>query len=134
MNLVTPTATSNDDYPRATIARAERAFCCSPFCLSLFSAMLKQSIPLLSITGRAGLEKGYTSGLVTEAKVESYLLWLIKVGILRREVDGQGITDSFRLTPLGRKLIEKYQSQANILPKPNFWQRFLNTLQRWFSF
>jgi len=133
MSLSTPTTTSID-YPDATIARAERALCCSPFRLSLFAAMLKQSVPLLSIVGRAGLEKGYTNGLLMDAKVESYLLWLIKVGILRREVDGQGITDSFRLTPLGRKLVEKWQPQGDIFPKPNFWQRFLNTLQRWFSF
>jgi hypothetical protein len=53
---------------------------------------------------------------------------------LRREVDGQGITDSFRLTPLGRKLIEKWQPQGDFFPQPTFWQRFLNTLQRWFSF
>jgi hypothetical protein len=133
MSLSTPAANSID-YPDATIARAERALCCSPFRLCLFAAMLEQSVPLLSIAGRAGLEKGYTNGLLMEAKVEGYLLWLIKVGILRREVDGQGITDSFRLTPLGRKLVATWQPQGDFFPKPNFWQRFLNNLQRWFSF
>jgi hypothetical protein len=133
MGLSTPSTTSIA-YPDATIARAERALSCSPFCLSLFATMGQQSVPLLSIPGRTGLEKGYTSGLLTEVQAESYLLWLIKVGILRREVDGQGITDSFRLTPLGKQLVEKWQSRGGILPKPTFWQRFLNTLQRWFSF
>ena len=133
MSLSTATVTAIN-YPDATITRAERALCCSPFRVTLFAAMLEQSVSLLSIPGAGGLEKGYTSRLLTEAAVESYLLWLIKVGILRREVDGQGITDSFRLTPLGRKLIEKWQPQGDFFPTPTFWQRFFNTLQRWFSF
>ncbi|REJ56630.1 MAG: hypothetical protein DWQ56_13130 [Microcystis aeruginosa DA14] len=133
MSLSTPTVTAIN-YSDATITRAQRALCCSPFRVTLFAAMLEQSVSLLSIPGAGGLEKGYTSRLLTEAAVESYLLWLIKVGILRREVDGQGITDSFRLTPLGRKLIEKWQPQGDFFPQPTFWQRFLNTLQRWFSF
>ena len=40
-------------------------------------------------------------------EVEKTFLWLIKVGILRREVDGQGLTSKIRLTPLGRKLLEE---------------------------
>jgi len=129
MSLSTATVTAIN-YPDATITRAERALCCSPFRVTLFAAMLERSVSLLSIPGAGGLEKGYTSRLLTEAAAESYLLWLIKVGILRREV----VTDSFRLTPLGRKLIEKWQPQGDFFPQPTFWQRFLNTLQRWFSF
>ncbi len=34
------------------------------------------------------------------------LRWLISVGVLRREVDGQGLTSRFRLTPLGRQLLD----------------------------
>ncbi|WP_370497282.1 Npun_F0494 family protein [Trichodesmium erythraeum] len=42
------------------------------------------------------------------SKSENYLLWLIQVGVLRKEVDRQGITDSFRLTPMGHQLVKKY--------------------------
>ncbi|MFM8299183.1 MAG: hypothetical protein ACKN9A_12490, partial [Microcystis aeruginosa] len=28
----------------------------------------------------------------------------------------------------------KIKSQGDFFPKPTFWQRFFNTLQRWFSF
>ena len=31
---------------------------------------------------------------------------LIKIGVLRREVDGQGLTSKIRLTPLGRQMLE----------------------------
>jgi hypothetical protein len=57
-------------------------------------------------------------------------LWLIQVGVLRREVDGQGITDSFRLTPLGRQLMEKYQKLS--LGTPSWLDYFYNALERWF--
>jgi hypothetical protein len=53
------------------------------------------------------------------------------VGVLRREVDGQGITDSFRLTPLGRQLVEKWQPQGDILPPPTLLDRLYNALSRW---
>jgi hypothetical protein len=33
---------------------------------------------------------------------EDLLIWLIQLGVLRREVDGQGLTERVRLTPLGR--------------------------------
>ena len=39
--------------------------------------------------------------------VEDAFCWLIKIGVLRREVDGQGLTASIRITPMGRDLISK---------------------------
>ena len=39
--------------------------------------------------------------------LEDELRWLITVGVLRREVDGQGLTSRFRLTPLGRQLLDE---------------------------
>ena len=38
--------------------------------------------------------------------VEHSFRWLIKLGIVRREVDGQGLTSRIRLTPLGRQMIQ----------------------------
>ncbi len=57
--------------------------------------------------------------------VENAILWLIQVGILRREVDGQGITDSFRLTPMGHLLLEKWQTQPKF-PNATFSDRLQN--------
>ena len=39
--------------------------------------------------------------------IESDFSWLIKVGILRREVDGQGLTSRVKLTPMGRQIIDR---------------------------
>ena len=38
-------------------------------------------------------------------RTEDLLIWLIQLGVLRREVDGQGLTERVRLTPLGRDTI-----------------------------
>ncbi len=38
--------------------------------------------------------------------VEHSFRWLIKLGILRREVDGQGLTSRIRLTPFARQMIQ----------------------------
>ncbi len=39
--------------------------------------------------------------------IEAAFRWLITVGVLRREVDGQGLTARVRLTTLGRQLLEQ---------------------------
>ncbi len=48
-----------------------------------------------------------------EKKVEDNFLWLIKIGILRREVDGQGLTSKVRITPLGRKVLKENPTLPN---------------------
>jgi hypothetical protein len=121
------------EYPPATLRRAERALRSSPFRWELFNAMGDRGISLGAIAGPSGVERGYTRAPLGETPVEHHLLWLIKVGLLRREVDGQGITDSFRLTPLGRQLVEKWRSSGGSLPPLDFWQGSRNTLARWFS-
>ncbi|MBD1853496.1 Npun_F0494 family protein [Leptolyngbya sp. FACHB-711] len=117
-------------YASATIDRADRALRCSPFRLKLFATMKHQSVELRAIAGQSGVEQGYTRQSIAELSVENNLLWLIQVGLLRREVDGQGLTDSFRLTPLGHLLAEKWQGQGEIAPASG-GDRFMNMAQRW---
>ncbi len=112
--------------------RAIRALRCAPFCLPLFQAMAVGGVPLLQIAGRAGLDQGYTQKSLSAWGAEQDLIWLIQVGLLRREVDGQGITDSFRLTPLGRELLEWWQAApGGRLPPPTWAERGLNFARRW---
>lgn len=118
-------------YASSTLKRAERALCCSPFRLNLFVVMQNSSVPLGAIATSSGVQQGYTKKPLSEARLENDLMWLIGVGLLRREVDGQGITDRFRLTPLGRQLVEKWTEQGE-LPKPSLSDRLKNSLTRWF--
>jgi hypothetical protein len=131
MTSIQPLNAQSIQYPDRTVKRAERAMCCLPFQLPLFAMMRSNSVPLQAIAGSEGVEYHYTKRPISELTVESGLMWLIQVGILRREVDGQGITDSFRLTPLGRQLVEKWEQQGGALPPPSFSDRLYNALSRW---
>ena len=55
----------------------------------------------------------------SSAYIESEFITLIKIGVLRREVDGQGLTSKVRLTPIGREVLKNrsnlfYQKQTII--------------------
>ncbi len=119
------------EYPVKTVKRAEAALSCSRFYLKLFKQMRNQSVPISAIAGQTGIEAGYAKKAFSEAKAEARLEWLIKVGLLRREVDGQGLTDSFRLTPLGRQIVAKWEKQGDRIPKPSVIARISNWLNRW---
>jgi hypothetical protein len=113
------------EYSEASIKRAEQAICSSPFTLNLLADMTDQGIDLKAIAGEEGVKNHYLQTLVNTVGVENSLLWLIQVGVLRREVDGQGITDSFRLTPLGFYILGKWQTQG-YQPVATWRDRFQN--------
>lgn len=116
MDVTQPGSADNQErkmqYSLDAIRRAERAIHCSPFFLKLLAEMRLSSVSVMEIAENSGALKGYTQQPLSEVAAESGLMWLAEVGILRREVDGQGLTDSFRLTPLGREIVEKWQSQG----------------------
>lgn len=124
---------SNKDieYNPRTIKRAKRALSCSPFCLKLFQQMRNQSVPIQQIAGEEGIKSGYITQVFSEPKTEDKLVWLIKVGLLRREVDGQGLTDSFRLTPLGRKIVAQWEQEREEIPTAPLIDRVNDWLTRW---
>jgi hypothetical protein len=117
-------------YPRLTLRRAERAMRSAPFQRSMYEAMIRQGVLLQAIAGREGLQNGYTGKSIGELAAEAELLWLMKVGLLRREVDGQGLTDSFRVTPLGRQVVLRWQN--NPRTTTTLGDRLYNALSRWF--
>ena len=49
----------------------------------------------------------------SSAFIENEFLKLIKIGVLRREVDGQGLTSKVRITPIGRKILESSSDLFN---------------------
>jgi hypothetical protein len=117
-------------YAPKTVRRAKIALSCSPFRLKLFQQMRNQSVPIQQIAEETGIKLGYVEEALSESKIEDKLVWLINVGLLRREVDGQGLTDSFRLTPLGRKILAEWESKTEI-PAPTLVNRLSHWLNRW---
>lgn len=130
MSSAEPIYTQPSRYDRRTIKRAERAVVCSPFRMHLFDTMRGRRVELKAIAGSQGVKSGYTKRPIIELSAENELLWLIQVGLLRREVDGQGLTDSFRLTPLGRQLVERWQGGTHP-SKATIKARVYNAINRW---
>jgi hypothetical protein len=56
---------------------------------------------------------------------EDLFIWLIQMGVLRREVDGQGLTERVRLTPLGREVLAIWPHD---IPAATPWQRLRHWL------
>lgn len=68
----------------------------------------------------------------TSEKIESEFRWLITLGVLRREVDGQGLTSKVRLTPLGRVILEN--KEIYNLNETNNFERLKTWISRKFLF
>ncbi|AIE75535.1 MULTISPECIES: Npun_F0494 family protein [unclassified Synechocystis] len=130
-SLASPKALAG--YSPRTHNRAQRAWRCCPFYLDLFRAMAQASVPLPTIAGQRGVDQGFCPQPLTENRVERELMWLIQVGLLRREVDGQGITDSFRLTPLAKQILNQYPGEQRSFPSPPWWERLRNRFAFWLA-
>ncbi|MBP0000574.1 MAG: hypothetical protein J7641_16505 [Cyanobacteria bacterium SID2] len=133
MTVTNPKISPSAQYSDATLNRARRAVRCAPFQLPLYTALRDKGVFLGKIAGMSGVQAGYIATPIPELSVEDELLWLISVGVLRREVDGQGITDSFRLTPLGRLLVREWQESGAVWTEQlTAIDRLTNSLRRWF--
>ncbi|MEY2985456.1 MAG: hypothetical protein RLZZ568_2073 [Cyanobacteriota bacterium] len=87
---------------------------------------------LPAIATQLGFKQGFSCQPLSEQQTERELMWLIQVGLLRREVDGQGITDGFRLTPLAKQILAQYSADQSDLPAPSLGDCLKNQLLRWF--
>ena len=113
--------------------RALRAMRCTVLTPAFYAALAQRSIRPGELAGQTGMQRGYTTRARSELAIESDLVWLIQVGVLRREVDGQGITDGFRLTPLGAELAQQQRSQPPGQLGATWGDRLRNQMRRWLS-
>ncbi|MBU6228946.1 MAG: hypothetical protein KGQ93_04555 [Cyanobacteria bacterium REEB459] len=132
MTRVTSSASITSYYFPQSLQRAERAFRCSPLRLEVLLAMRSGHVLLRQICDQEGVRRGYTRRSLSELRAEAELLWLIAVGLLRREVDGQGLTDGFRLTPLGRQVADNLERLSASQFHPRLRDRLYNAWCRWF--
>jgi hypothetical protein len=106
---------------------------CTVLTPAFYEALSQQSVRPGELGGQAGVQRGYTARARSELAIEADLVWLIQVGVLRREVDGQGITDGFRLTPLGAELAQQQRSHPSNQPRATWGDRLRNQMRRWLS-
>ena len=111
--------------PRA-LRRAQQALRCLPFRLRFYRQLEAAAVSSgqLSTASNSGelLRKRLTAH-----QAEDHFIWLIQLGVLRREVDGQGLTERVRLTPLGREVLKGWAEQ---IPTANPALRLRHWLSR----
>ena len=111
------------------IKRAGKAFRCLPLNYKFYADAQERGLNAENVFSRkAQYQVAGSAWFKRISSIESAFRWLIIIGILRREVDGQGLTSSIRLTPLGRQMLEKEPE----LPaqKASFLEQFINCFHR----
>lgn len=106
------------------LRRSREALSCLPFRRALYDALASSALSSSAIA-RAGTTYSRTS--LNAHAAEGYLIWLIQLGVLRREVDGQGLTERVRLTPMGRELLSSIPGE---IPSADPVRRLRHWLRR----
>ena len=99
----------NDD--QAT-RRAAKALRCMPFRRAFYEEVGQQALSSGELCRRHDALRLCTKTMTPE-RVEAHWIWLIKLGVLRREVDGQGLTHRVRLTPMGRRTVLRWEGEIS---------------------
>ena len=87
--------------------RAKKGINNSPFNLFLFQSLQEGSLSAQNVFENKSKYLNQEFMFINSSSfIENEFLKLIKIGVLRREVDGQGLTSKVRITPIGRKVIE----------------------------
>ena len=94
--------------------RAKKGIRSCPFNLFLFNSLLKGSLNAQNVFLNKSKYLNQEFMFINSTLfIENEFLKLIKIGVLRREVDGQGLTSKVRITPIGRKVLESNSDLFN---------------------
>jgi hypothetical protein len=113
-------------YDGRSWARANQAMRCLPFRRGFYVRMSEQPIGSRAFC-RLPEAAGLCWGSMGPERVEAHFIWLIRLGVLRREVDGQGLTERVRLTPMGRDLLREWPGE---IPRAPLAERITHQLRR----
>ena len=95
--------------------RAKKGIRNCPFNLFLFQSLQKGSLSAQNVFEEKSKYLSQEFLFINSSSfIENEFLKLIKIGVLRREVDGQGLTSKVRITPIGRQVLE---SNADLVTK-----------------
>jgi len=99
---------------------------CLPFKLAFYQQLESGAFSSSQLHARSDWQRLCRRRLGSR-RCEDLFIWLIQLGVLRREVDGQGLTERVRLTPLGREVLEPWPL---VIPAATPWQRLRHWLGR----
>ena len=106
------------------VLRARQALRCLPFRLAFYQELEQGPLSSSQLAARADWRR-ISHRRLSANRTEDQLIWLIQLGVLRREVDGQGLTERVRLTPLGREVLEPWHGE---IPRASLPRRLLHWL------
>ncbi|MFZ0408577.1 MAG: Npun_F0494 family protein [Cyanobium sp.] len=118
-----PTQDTDDRWARD---RAARSLTCLPFRRAFYEELSARAISSTELGARADAALLVFVPFAVE-RAEDHFIWLIRLGVLRREVDGQGLTERVRLTPLGRTVISRWPGE---IPRAGLRQVIRETVLR----
>ncbi len=88
-------------------SRAKKGIRNCPFNLFLFQSLQKGSLSAQNVFEKKSKYLNQEFMFINSSSfIENEFLKLIRIGVLRREVDGQGLTSKVRITPIGRQVLE----------------------------
>jgi len=111
---------------RRALARASLALRCLPFRRAFYEEVTDRALSSTALCHRNDLRRLCRRDL-TPDRAEADWIWLIRLGVLRREVDGQGLTERVRLTPMGRALLVQWPDE---IPDASPLERIQHGLRR----
>ena len=96
------------------IRRAKKGIRSCPFNFVLFQSLLEGSLSAQNVfLNKSKYLNQEFIFINSPLFIENEFLKLIKIGVLRREVDGQGLTSKVRITPIGRQVLESNSDLFN---------------------
>jgi hypothetical protein len=99
--VTAPASTSQD---QRALQRARQALRCLPFRLAFYRELVHSELSSSQLADRRDWAQ-LSRHRLGASRAEDHFIWLIQLGVLRRAVDGQGLTERVRLTPLGREVL-----------------------------
>ena len=111
---------------RRALDRATQSMRCLPFRRAFYAEVADTPISSKELCSRDDWADLVFAPFGPE-RAEAHFNWMIRLGILRREVDGQGLTERVRLTPMGRELLASWQGEIG---RANLRERIQENFQR----
>ena len=108
------------------LTRAGLALRCLPFRRAFYDEVTDRALSSTALCSRNDASSLCRREL-TPDRAEADWIWLIQLGVLRREVDGQGLTERVRLTPMGRELLVQWPGE---IPEASLVERIQHGVRR----
>jgi hypothetical protein len=110
----------------SSFERASRSVRCLPFKKRFYEEICKEAMSSKELCEKNNW-KEYVFAPFGEDRAEAHFRWMIKLGILRREVYGQGLTNRVRMTPLGMDVTSQWTEE---IPRASLRERIQENFKR----